>query len=65
MTYDFTKSLEENQKLAREYATTVATAAMDFNKKFVEATAEAFNSVREQTVAVYKAMGVKIPGAKD
>lgn len=65
MSYDFTKSLEENQKLAREYATTVATAAMDFNKKLFEATAEAFDSVREQTVAAYKTMGIKIPGFKD
>lgn len=65
MSYDFTKSLEENQKLAREYATTVATAAIDFNKKLVEATADAFNAMRDQTVAVYKAMGVKIPGIKE
>lgn len=65
MSYDFTKSLEENQKLAREYTTTVATAAIDFNKKLVDATTEMFNSVREQTVAAYKTMGIKIPGLKD
>lgn len=65
MSYDFTKSLEENQKVAREYATTVATAAMDFNKKLVEATADAFNVVKDQTVAFYKSMGIKVPGLKD
>lgn len=65
MSYDFTKSLEENQKVAREYATTVATAAMDFNKKLVEATTDAFNVVKDQTVAFYKSMGAKVPGLKD
>lgn len=65
MSYDFTKSFEENQNLAREYTTTVATAAVDFNKKLIDATTEVFNAVREQTVAVYKTMGVKIPGLKD
>lgn len=65
MSYDFTKSLEENQKVAREYATTVATATMDFNKKLIEATTDAFNTVKDQTVAFYKSMGVKIPGLKD
>ena len=65
MSYDFTKSFEENQKLAREYTTTVTTAAIDFNKKLIDATTEMFNTVREQAVAAYKTMGVKFPGLKD
>lgn len=61
--YDFTKSIEENQKLARDYAATVTNVAVDFNKKMFEAATAAANTLRDQTVEFYKAVGVKFPGA--
>lgn len=60
--YDFTKSLDENQKLVRDYATTVATAAFDFNKKVMEASTEAFYAMRDQAVEAAKTAGIKVPG---
>lgn len=60
--YDFTKSFEDNQKLAQNYAATVTNVAVDFNKKLFEATNAAVNTLRDQTVEFYKAVGVKFPG---
>ena len=60
--YDFTKSFEENQKLAREYTTSVTNVAVEFNKKLFEAATSAANTLRDQTVEFYKAVGVKFPG---
>ena len=60
--YDFTKTVEENQKLATEYATKMATAAFDFNKKVIDATSEVLYAVRDQAVAAAKTAGIKVPG---
>lgn len=60
--YDFTKSLEENQKLAASYATKLASATFDFNKKLFDANTEILTAVREQAVESAKTMGIKIPG---
>lgn len=60
--YDFTKSLEENQKLATSYATKMASATMDFNKKVFDATTEIAYAMREQAAEAFKAAGIKVPG---
>ena len=60
--YDFTKSIEENQKLAADYATKMATAAFDFNKKVIDATSEIMYAVRDQATEAIKAAGIKVPG---
>lgn len=60
--YDFTKSLEENQKLATAYVTKMASATMDFNKKLFDANAEIFTAVQEKAVESAKTLGISVPG---
>ena len=61
--FDFYKSIEANQKLARDVATEVATAAMEFGKVVTDANTRLAETFKLQATEAYKSMeSFKFPG---
>lgn len=60
--FDFYKSIETNQKLAREVAAEVATAAIEFGKVLTDANTRLVETFKSQATEAYKQLEtVKFP----
>lgn len=60
--FDFYKSIEANQKLAREVAAEVATAAIEFGKVVTDANTRLAETFKAQATEAYKSLEtVKFP----
>jgi hypothetical protein len=59
---DLFKTLESNQKLARDVATQIASAAVEFTKAVADANTQVANTVRDQVTEAYKAANATFPG---
>jgi flagellar hook-basal body complex protein FliE len=51
---DLFKTLESNQKLARDVATQIASAAVEYTKAVADAGTQVANTVRDQVTEAYK-----------
>jgi hypothetical protein len=61
--FDFYKSIETNQKLAREVAAEVATAAIEFGKVVTDVNTRLAETFKAQATEAYKNVeAFKVPG---